>query len=204
MHCKQWRFLGKWLALEFKIRFWNEYFSDYETKCSRWDIKTWIIDYFYKNNLKIINFPTKNLYKLESKIIWIEQWLCDLCLKIEEWLFDDEIIYMPKLWSSQWWLRWENVFPLIKEKLLAIKNDKVKFIICEDYEAWEIERSILNTITHYQWNELSESTLENIKKDLSTIKRLRDLLNIKWVWDKTYEKILLLGTHNHPQVQSLF
>lgn len=183
-------FMGKWLALEFKIRFWNDYFLDYEKKCNNKEIKVWKIDYYKESNLKIINFPTKNLYKLESKITWIEKWLEDLCWKIENWLFNNEIIYIPKLWSSQWWLKWEDVFLLIKESLLKLKNNKVKFIVCEDFEAWEIEKSILNKLENYSWNKISDKTLKNIQDNFYKVKRLRDLLNIKWIWGKTYSEIL--------------
>ncbi len=186
-------FMGKWLAFEFKIRFWNEYFIAYEKKCKNKEIKVWKIDYYKENNLKILNFPTKNLYKLDSKIIWIKDWLNDLCLKIENWLFDNEIIYIPKLWSSQWWLKWEDVLLLIKENLLEIKNSKVKFIICEDFEAWELEKDILEKLKNYNWNKISAKTLKNIKENFYKIKRLRDLLNIKWVWEKTYNEILNLN-----------
>lgn len=183
-------FMGKWLALEFKIKFWNDYFLDYENKCTSNKIKVWSVDYYNKNNLKIINFPTKNLYKLESKLVWIEDWLNDLIKKIESWLFDNEIIYIPKLWSSQWWLKWEDVYLVIKDKLLNIRNDKVKFIICEDFEAWEIEKNILEKLKDYNWEKISNKTLKNIKENLYKIKRLRDLLNLKWVWEKTYNEIL--------------
>jgi len=193
-------FMGKWLALEFKIRFWNEYFLDYENKCFNNKIKVWNIDYYNKNNLKIINFPTKNLYKLESKLVWIENWLNDLIKKIENWLFDNEIIYIPKLWSSQWWLKWEDVYLIIKNKLLNIKNDKVKFIICEDFEAWEIEKNILEKLKDYNWEKIANKTLKNIKDNFYKIKRLRDLLNLKWVWEKTYNEILKIWSINELQL----
>lgn len=189
-------FMGKGLALEFKIRFWDDYFLNYEKKCKNKEIQVWKIDYYNKNDLKIINFPTKNLYKLESKLVWIENWLNDLIKKIENWLFNNEIIYIPKLWSSQWWLKWEDVYLIIKNKLLIIKNNKVKFIICEDFEAWEIEKSILEKLKDYNWDKISEKTLKNIKENLYKIKRLRDLLNIKWVWEKTYNAILNLNNKN--------
>jgi len=189
-------FMGKWIALEFKIRFWSEYLSDYEKKCQNNIIQVWKIDYYNENNLKIINFPTKNLYKLESKMIWIEEWLNELCAKVESWLFDDEIIYIPKLWSSQWWLHWEDIYLLIKEKLLLIKNERVRFIICEDYEAWEIETSILSKLKDYNWNEISDKTMKNINDNFYKVKRLRDMLKIKWVWEKTYKKILNLNKEN--------
>lgn len=193
-------FMGKWLALEFKIRFWVDYFLDYENKCSNNKIKVWNVDYYNKNNLKIINFPTKNLYKLESKLAWIEDGLNDLIKKIEDWLFDNEIIYIPKLWSSQWWLKWEEVYLLIKDKLLNIKNYKVKFIICEDFKAWDIEKTILNKLKDYNWNKIWNKTLNNIKDNFYKIKRLRDLLNIKWVWEKTYNEILKIWSIKELQL----
>ena len=142
-------FMGKWIALEFKIRFWNDYFNDYEKKCNDKKINVWKVDFYSKNNLYIINFPTKRGYKYPSKLNWINEWLDNFIYEIEKWTFDNEIIYIPKLWSSQWWLKWEEIFLVIKEKLLQIKNDKVKFIICEDKEAWEIEKSILEKLRNY-------------------------------------------------------
>ena len=111
---------------------------------------------------------------------------------VEQWLFDNNIIYIPKLWSSQGWLNWEDIIILIKEKLLKINNNKVKFIICEDYEAWKIERELLEKIKNYNWIKIWSKVLENIKNNFYKIKRLRDLLNIKWVWEKTYNEILEL------------
>jgi len=185
-------FMGKWIAFEFKIRFWNEYFEDYKKKCELWKINIWVIDFYKKNNLQIINFPTKNLYKFSSKIEWIENWLNDFILKCEDWLFDDEIIYIPKLWSSNWWLKWEEIYILLKNKLLNIKNNKIKFIICEDYEAWDIEKNILEKLNKYKWNNISKKVLENIEENFYKIKRLRDLLKIKWIWEKNYKNILEL------------
>jgi len=186
-------FMGKWIALEFKIRFWSDYFNNYENKCNNKKINVWKIDFYSKNNLYIINFPTKKWYKYPSKMHWITKWLDDLILEIETWKFNNEIIYIPKLWSSLWWLKWEDVFVIIKEKLLTIKNNKVKFIICEDIKAWKIENELLETLKIYNWNKISIKILKNIKDDFYKINRLRDLLKIKWVWEKTYNEILNLN-----------
>ena len=185
-------FMGKWIALEFKIRFWNDYFNDYKNKCDNSKINVWKIDYYEKVNLNIINFPTKKYYKFSSKIEWIEKWLDNLIFNIEKWKFDNKIIYIPKLWSSQWGLEWEKIYILIKEKLLNIKNKKVKFIICEDIKAWNIENELLKLLKNYNWNKISEKLLKNINDNFYKIKRLRDLLKIKWIWEKIYKEILNL------------
>lgn len=189
-------FMGKWLALEFKIRFWDVYFLDYKNKCANLSMKIWKIDYFISDNLKIINFPTKKLYKLQSQIAWIEAWLVDLCLKIEKWLYDNEVIYIPKLWSSQWWLEWGDIYSLIKERLLAIRNTKVKFIICEDIIPWEIEQKILKKIKKCNSQVLYTKLRNKIKNDTIHIERLRDILKVRWVWEKLYKSILDFENNN--------
>jgi len=181
-------FMWKWIALEFKVRFWDEYFLDYSEKCEKWTIKVWSID--YNEKFKIINFPTKASYKRNSKIEWIIYWLDDFCKKVELWFFDNNIIYVPKLWSSNWWQNWEEVLQIIKDKLLSLKNDKVKFIICEDKEAWDIEKEIIDNLRLYNWTKIPEKVLNEIRKNFYKIKRLRHLFDIKWVWEKTYKDIL--------------
>ena len=181
-------FMGKGIALEFKVRFWDEYFLDYSDNCEKWTIKVWSID--YNEKFKIVNFPTKSSYKRNSKIEWIIYWLDDFCKKVELWFFDNNIIYVPKLWSSNWWQNWEEVLQIIKDKLLSLKNDKVKFIICEDKEAWDIEKEIIDNLRLYNWTKIPEKVLNEIRKNFYKIKRLRHLFDIKWVWEKTYKDIL--------------
>lgn len=187
-------FMWKWIALEFKIRFWEQYFLDYEEKCKHNKIKIWEID--YNEKFKIINFPTKWAYKFPSKKEWIILWLKDFCIKIESWIFDNEIIYIPKLWSSHWWLNWEEIYLILKENLINLKNNKVKFIICEDNEAGEIEKNILENLKNYNWVKLNDKIKTNIKKNFYKIKRLRNLFEIDWIWEKSYKNILDLENDN--------
>lgn len=193
-------FMGKWIALEFKIRFWGDYFNDYKNKCDNLNINIWKVDYFQNDNFNIINFPTKKYYKFSSKIEWIEKGLDDLVLNIENWKFDNNIIYIPKLGSSHWWFEWQVIYRLIKNKLLNIENKKVKFIICEDREPWRIENEILDKLKNYNWNKIWKKILENIKDNFYKIKRLRDILKIKWIWEKIYKEILNLLNEKELQI----
>jgi len=179
-------FMWKWIALEFKIRF-PDYYNDYKEKCDKNIINVWKIDLYTNWLYKIISFPTKNLYKLWSKIERIIEWLDSLIYKVEEWIFDNEIIYIPKLWSLNWLLDWSKVFYILKDKLIKINNKKVKFVICEDSVIWKYEKEILENILNIN---LPSKYIEKIRENICKINRLRDLLKISWIWKKTYLEIL--------------
>ncbi len=110
--------MGKGLALQFKNKY-PEYYSDYKKKCEICLIRTGVVDLFnsiYENPSRfIISFPTKQHWKYNSKIEWIESGLINLNQKIIE--NNIQSIVIPPLGCGLGGLNFDEVYKLITSKL---------------------------------------------------------------------------------------
>lgn len=103
--------MGKGIAYSFKNRY-PEMFKDYHKKCKNKEVvlgKPYI--YPLPNGRLIINFPTKDHWKNNSKLKDIENGLKYLASKISEWKITS--LAIPPLGCGNGGLAWENVKPLI-------------------------------------------------------------------------------------------
>ncbi|MED3799828.1 macro domain-containing protein [Lysinibacillus capsici] len=122
--------MGKGIANEFKKRY-PLMFKEYKEKCVVGDIKIGK-NHIYKmptNEITkyIINFPTKDDWRKDSKIEYIKQGLDDLIIVIKK--YGIKSIAMPALGCGNGNLDWEIVKPLIVNKLGHLKS--VEIIIYE-------------------------------------------------------------------------
>ena len=110
--------MGRGIALEFKHRY-PEMFKEYANLCKRGFIqvgKVWIWWNPEPGNPRyIINFPTKEHWRNPSKLEWISAGLADLNNRVM--MIGIESIAIPALGCANGGLRFEDVRPLIEEKL---------------------------------------------------------------------------------------
>lgn len=66
--------MGKGIALEFKSRF-PKMFADYKQRCVREEVKPGVPYLWEGDGQMILNFPSKNHWRNNSRIEWIEQGL---------------------------------------------------------------------------------------------------------------------------------
>lgn len=107
--------MGKGIALRFKERFPKMY-AEYKSKCEKGQVVTGK-PYIYKGLIgpAILNFPTKNEWKSESKIEDIKAGLEHLTEHYKEWGILS--LAVPPLGCGQGGLDWRDVGPLLFEKL---------------------------------------------------------------------------------------
>ncbi|WP_341302294.1 macro domain-containing protein [Lysinibacillus sp. FSL H8-0500] len=122
--------MGKGVAKEFAKRY-PILLNEYKEKCKRKEIiigKNYIYEIPQAKRTKfIINFPTKNHWRFDSKIEYIDKGLNDLVEVIEKYKLKS--IAMPALGCGNGGLDWEVVKPLIVNKLSNLID--VEIIIYE-------------------------------------------------------------------------
>ena len=122
--------MGKGVALMFKEAF-PENFKAYEAACKRKEVRVgrmFVIErQAFIGPKWIINFPTKQHWRGDSKIEWIETGLTDLKRIILEKKIRS--IAIPPLGSGNGGLDWKNVRPKIEAALGAL--DDVQIIVYE-------------------------------------------------------------------------
>lgn len=123
--------MGKGVALEFKRR-WPDNFRAYKRLCDAGKLSPGKMFIFQMGDLLegterqfLINFPTKQHWKAKSKIEYVERGLDDLAHQVRE--LSIKSIVMPPLGCGNGGLDWNEVRPLIEEKLAPLQG--VKFVI---------------------------------------------------------------------------
>ncbi len=112
-------YMGKGIALQFKKTFpkTNE---SYIIACKSGKLKIGTLHYFIENGKTIINFPTKDKWRMSSKIEYIEKGLDELIKLLNE--LKPKSIAMPALGCGLGGLIWEDVKNIIEYKLNPISN----------------------------------------------------------------------------------
>ncbi|MCL1560769.1 type II toxin-antitoxin system antitoxin DNA ADP-ribosyl glycohydrolase DarG [Xanthomonas nasturtii] len=116
--------MGKGIALMFKERF-NKNFLLYAAACKEKQVRTGKVFVTEANELDgprwIVNFPTKQHWRGDSRIEWITEGLQDLRL----FLVENKVksIAIPPLGAGNGGLDWSNVRPLIEETLAGLDTD---------------------------------------------------------------------------------
>jgi O-acetyl-ADP-ribose deacetylase (regulator of RNase III) len=120
--------MGKGLAKRFAESF-PEMFKAYKKACERKELKIgemWVWETgFLWNPCWVVNFPTKEHWKYQSKLSYIERGLYDLRYRIDE--LGVQSVAVPALGCGAGNLKFDQVLPLI-EKYLSDVNAKV--LVC--------------------------------------------------------------------------
>lgn len=117
--------MGKGIALEFKQKY-PDNFKYYVKECKSGNVTTgkmlvYDCGMLSENPRYIINFPTKQHWRSDSLIEYIINGLDDLIKVIEEYKIKS--IAMPQLGCGNGGLIWDNVRPIIIEKLSCLDID---------------------------------------------------------------------------------
>lgn len=125
--------MGKGIALQFKERF-PENYKLYKSAAAGNELQTgkmFIVPTHRMDGVKwIINFPTKKHWRSPSKMEYVEQGLDNLVDVIAKYKIKS--IALPPLGCGNGGLNWDNVKPLIAEKLSVLKD--VAIIVYEPSE----------------------------------------------------------------------
>lgn len=62
--------MGKGIALEFKKKY-PDMFMEYVLKCDRGEVKSGIPYFYQKENISILNFPTKDHWRSPSRLTYV-------------------------------------------------------------------------------------------------------------------------------------
>ena len=113
-------FMGKGIAYQFKMRF-PQNNLDYVKACKSGKLRIGIIHYYKEDGLWVVNFPTKDKWRENSKIDYIEKGLDQLLKFIIE--YNPKVIAIPPLGCGNGGLEWYVVKNIIIEKLKNIEQE---------------------------------------------------------------------------------
>ena len=97
--------MGKGIAYQFKLAFPQNY-NDYVKACKSGTLRIGTLHYYQENDKIIINFPTKDKWRANSKLEYIEAGLDKLIILIRK--LGISSIAIPPLGSGNGGLRWAD------------------------------------------------------------------------------------------------
>jgi hypothetical protein len=112
-------YMGKGIAYQFKQRF-PENNRDYVKACKSGKLHIGTIHYCYEDGVLIVNFPTKDKWRENSQMYFIEVGLD----RLVELIINEKIesIAIPPLGCCNGGLEWNNVKKVIVSKLTLVEN----------------------------------------------------------------------------------
>ncbi len=156
-------YMGKGIAYQFKLQY-SENNIDYVKECKKGNVKIGKLHYFEEKGKLIINFPTKDKWRANSKIEYIEHGLDDLIMLINK--LNIKSIAIPPLGSGNGGLIWAEVKALIEQKL-SVLNDDIQIYIYEPSKNYVSQPSAEPKLS------MSALILMEIKKRLDKFDSLR-------------------------------
>jgi O-acetyl-ADP-ribose deacetylase (regulator of RNase III) len=116
--------MGKGLALQFKKAF-PETFKSYARACKAGEVvpgKMHVVPQLTSPRY-IVNFPTKTLWRLPSKLAYVTDGLRDLVAKVR--VHDIKSLAIPALGCGNGGLPWSDVCPLIVDAFAPLPDVRV-------------------------------------------------------------------------------
>lgn len=120
-------FMGKGIAYQFKMRF-PENDKSYIKACRSGALTVGNIHYYVEDGITIVNFPTKDKWRENSKIEYIENGMDSLVELLPK--LGVKKIAIPPLGCGNGGLPWTDVKEIIENKIVKI-SDKYDFLIFE-------------------------------------------------------------------------
>lgn len=120
-------YMGKGVAYQFKMKF-PENNKAYVKACKSGELTVGKIHYYVEEGITIINFPTKNKWRENSKIEYIEKGMNALVEVLPE--LGVKKIAIPPLGCGNGGLIWAEVKNIIDNKIASV-SDKYDFVIFE-------------------------------------------------------------------------
>lgn len=156
-------YMGKGIAYQFKLKY-PQNNIDYVKACKNGNLIIGKLHFFKEDGKIIINFPTKNKWRANSKIEYIEKGLDELVKLIQS--LNIKSIAIPPLGSGNGGLIWAEVKTLIEHKLLELSN-YVEIYIYEPSQNYIAQPKIEPKLS------MSALVLMQIKKNLIKFDTLR-------------------------------
>lgn len=156
-------FMGKGVAYQFKMRFPGN-FKSYEKACKNHALSVGTIHYYVEDGITIVNFPTKDKWRADSRIEYIKKGL-DAFVKVLPELKVKKIA-IPPLGCGNGGLLWDDVKMVIEDKLQDFSTE-YEFIIYEpsrNYQAKPKQAPKVN---------VSALVLLDIRMQLNKLSQLR-------------------------------
>lgn len=182
--------MGKGIAKEFSRRF-PELLKEYKFKCSTKELTIGRNHIYVIPNhgitKYIVNFPTKNHWRNDSKLEYIDEGLNDLVKVLKD--LNINSIALPALGCGNGNLKWDSVKPLIEKKLGRI-ND-VKVVV---YEPTIQEKTTKHKIT-------KPKLTKDRKKLLLLMNDYNNILNNPKITYKEINALSYLLQYNNPKVK---
>jgi O-acetyl-ADP-ribose deacetylase (regulator of RNase III) len=182
--------MGAGLALEFKLRY-PEVFEDYAQRAKAKAIKPGE-PYVYRgaNGLQVLNFPTKNAWRLPSRMEWITSGLDAIAAHWQEWGIQS--LAVPRLGSSHGGLDWPRVKVEVIERLSPLP---IRVAICLDEQPHPdgVEARILDLVNASDEVALARAGLSRSAVaalvEHRPFRRVRNLIEVKGVGKASYERL---------------
>ncbi len=119
--------MGKGIALQFKNK-WPDNFAQYQAACKTGKVRPGKMNVYdagaYAQPHFIINFPTKDHWRGNSKLSFIEDGLQDLIAQVRA--LDIRSIAIPPLGCGNGGLDWQDVKPMIEAAFAALPEVDVR------------------------------------------------------------------------------
>ena len=157
-------YMGKGIAYQFKLQF-PENNLDYINACKCRKLKVGKLHYFKEKDKVIINFPTKDKWRANSKMEYIDKGLDELIKLINS--LNIKSIAIPPLGSGNGGLIWAEVKTLIEKKLSTIRNNDIQIFIYEPSQNYKSQPTVEPKLS------LSALVLMEMKKRLEKFNTLR-------------------------------
>lgn len=188
INCKG--FMGKGIALEFSLRY-PDLLIKYQQKCQKNEINIGKMFYYKTDNQIIVNFPTKDDFKLPSQYDWIKKGIKDF--KNTYKFHNIASIAFPPLGCGNGELNFNIVKKIIEEELVM---EPIDIYICLDTNSAEGKE--LEMIKNFNDTKIedfidiieipkAQSTL--LVKYQNKIKRFYEIQNIEGIGMTTYKKL---------------
>lgn len=126
-------YMGKGIAYQFKVRF-PENNKSYIKACKSGELTVGKVHYYVEDGITIVNFPTKNKWRENSKIEYIETAMEYFVQLIPE--LGVRKIAIPPLGCGNGGLIWSDVKCIIEKKIIGL-GDRYDFIIFEPSSSYK-------------------------------------------------------------------
>jgi O-acetyl-ADP-ribose deacetylase (regulator of RNase III) len=156
-------YMGKGIAYQFKLLF-PENNKDYINACKSGSLRIGKLHYFTENGKTLINFPTKNKWRENSQIEYIEKGLNEFVRLLPT--LNVHTIAVPPLGCGNGGLEWSEVKMLIEKKLKEL-SEKYTFIL---YEPSKSYKQVAISIPQMS---VSSLVLMEIKMRLNKVNKMR-------------------------------
>lgn len=200
--------MGAGIALDAKYR-WPEIKNKYVNECAEGRFSIGDIFWGQTNKQHVALFPTKNHWKLPSKIDYLEFGLSTLRNDLVKKSFRS--IAVPQLGCSNGGLDWKDVRPKIVRSLDNVPDLKVELwsfhsnFIDVDFSRFRIIFLELEPKNAAKWLGCSKKSESLIRETLRNdkITNFTHIFNVEGIGSKTLERIYRAALSNkHPSIQT--